>query len=314
MSLDFTEGKIHWRDLKNILFPEGTSDSFWENLQNAVTNLDAPNLFLLAAPVMLLLMIFEMMYSSKKQMGLYGKNDLIGSIGVGSIYLAITGATKVFTFYLVWMGYYYIAPFTIPVTWWSFILCLVFYDFLRYGAHRIAHEQRFWWATHITHHSSEHYNFTVNFRLSWVDQLKLVFFMPIALAGFDPIQFFVVHQLGVLYQFWQHTELIPPQHPIIEYFFVTPTNHKVHHGKNKDYIDKNYGSTLIIWDRMFGTYQEPGEKPIYGIKGDVKHRQNPAYLVFHEFVDIAHDFWNAPNWRKRWQAIFTAPGTYSHED
>lgn len=271
----------------------------------------APNLLLYASPFMLLFVWLEYRYSTRNNRGLYSPNDLKASVGVGAGYLAVTALIGFFTIYTVWATYYYFTPSALlmPVTWWSFIGCAVVYDFCRYWAHRVAHVQRFWWASHITHHSSEKYNLTVSFRLCWVDQVKLVFFLPVVLLGFDPIMFFIVHQIGILYQFWQHTELIKPMPRWIEYVFVTPWNHHIHHGKNEIYLDKNYGSMFIIWDRMFGTFQEPAEKPIYGVKQPIRS-YNPAYLVFHEYVDLVRDFIAARTWRDRYKALFGRPGEY----
>ncbi len=275
----------------------------------------APNLLLYASPFMLLFVFLELWYSRRKNLGLYNNKELLASIGVGSVYLLVTALTGIVTIYTVWYFYYYLSPTSIQmeVTWWSFILCALVYDFCRYWAHRIAHEQRFWWASHITHHSSERYNLTVSFRLCWVDQVKLVFFLPVVMLGFDPIMFFIIHQLGVLYQFYQHTELIRPLPAWIEYIFVTPTNHRVHHGKNEVYIDKNYGSMLIIWDRIFGTYVEPGERPVYGVKQPIRSL-NPAYLVFHEYVDIYRDVRHAKTWKDKYTALFGRPGDYDGVD
>lgn len=272
---------------------------------------DAPNLLLYATPFMLLFTWLEFRYSKKRNLNLYSPRDLKASIGVGIGYLIATAAIGFFTIYTVWWVYYHLTPSALmmPVTWWSFILCAVVYDFARYWAHRIAHEQRFWWASHITHHSSEKYNLTVSFRLCWVDQVKLIFFLPVILLGFDPIMFFIVHQLGILYQFWQHTELIRPMPAWYEYIFVTPTSHRVHHGKNEVYIDKNYGSMFIIWDRIFGTYVQPKEKPNYGVKQPI-NSYNPVYLVFHEYVNLVHDVITAKTWKDRFIALFGKPGAY----
>ncbi len=290
--MDFSTGKI----------------SFAEMLGNYNA---APNLLLYASPFMLLFVWLEFQYSKRKNLALYSTQDLKASIGVGIGYLAFTAAIGILTIYAVWRVYYSLTPSALlmPVTWWSFILCVIAYDFARYWGHRIAHEQRFWWASHITHHSSEKYNLTVSFRLCWVDQIKLIFFIPMLMLGFDPIQFFIVHQIGILYQFWQHTELIKPMPAWFEYLFVTPRNHRVHHGKNEVYIDKNYGSMFILWDRIFGTYVEPSEKPNYGVKQPINSR-NPVYLVFHEYVDIFRDMLDAKSWRDRYKALFGRPGSY----
>ena len=297
---------------------ESASKIGWQDIQEKLKIFDIHlfgedipvNLLILAAPVMLFFVVAEYWYSKKKNLGLYSKDGMIGSIGVGLGYLVVTALINVVTFKLVWAIYYYLAPFQLPVTWWSFILCILAYDLARYWGHRIAHEQRFWWASHITHHSSDHYNLTVSFRLCWVDQIKLIFFVPVVIAGFDPIMFFWVHQIGILYQFWQHSDLIPPLPRFIESIMVTPTNHKVHHGRNETYIDVNYGSMFIFWDKLFGTYKEPGEKPEWGVKQPIRSNTNPFYLVFHEYIDIFRDVFHAKTWKDRWKATFGRPGDY----
>ena len=273
----------------------------------------APNLLIYSAPVMLLFVFIEYYISHKKELGLYSRKDFIASVSIGAIYLVVSGITGIVTIYLVWAVYHYCTPsvFVMSFSWWSFILCALFYDFCRYWAHRVAHEQRFWWASHVTHHSSEHYNLTVAFRLCWIDQNKVFFFLPVVLLGFDPIMFFIVHQIGVLYQFWQHTELIPRLPKWVEYLMVTPTNHRVHHGRNEAFIDKNYGSMFIFWDRVFGTYQEPSEKPVYGITQPIDSF-NPAYLVFHEYIDIFKDVKRAKTLKEKWIAVFGRPGEFQH--
>jgi sterol desaturase/sphingolipid hydroxylase (fatty acid hydroxylase superfamily) len=290
--MDFTAGKLSFIDMLNQYKA-------------------APNLLLYASPLMLLFVFIEYYIGQRKNLNLYSRKDFVASVSIGAIYLVVTAITGILTIYTVWAVYYYMTPpaLLMGFTWWAFLLCLIVYDFCRYWAHRIAHEQRFWWASHITHHSSEHYNFTVSFRLCWIDQVKLIFFLPVVLLGFDPIMFFIVHQIGVLYQFWQHTELIPKMPAWVEYVFVTPTNHKIHHGKNESFIDKNYGSTFIIWDRIFGTYQEPSEKPVYGVTTP-PGSFNPAYLVFHEYIDIIKDLKYAKTWKDRRRIVFGRPGSF----
>jgi sterol desaturase/sphingolipid hydroxylase (fatty acid hydroxylase superfamily) len=197
-------------------------------------------------------------------------------------------------------------PWRVPYTWWSFPLCFIFLDFCRYWAHRIAHEQRIWWATHVPHHSSEQYNFSVSFRLSWVQGFKVLFFLPVAMAGFHPVVFFICHQIAVLYQFWIHTEMIDKMWRPIEFFFTTPSHHRVHHAKDDHYLDKNYGSTFIIWDRMFGSFQPELNTPNYGITKP-PDSYNPVYLVFHEFIDIWKDLKKADGWKMYWWILFASP-------
>ena len=157
------------------------------------------------------------------------------------------------------------------------------------------------------HHSSENYNLTVSFRLSWVQNLKIIFFLPVALLGFHPIIFFVVSQIAVLFQFWVHTEYIRKIHPVIEYIFATPSNHRVHHGAQEKYINKNYGATFIFWDRMFGTFQEEEEQAVYGFTHNITNKSNPLVLNFHEYADMWKDIKSTKSLRKKIFYIFGDP-------
>ena len=236
----------------------------------------------------------------------YDVKDGLAAAGVGIGNLISTAMVKALTFGCI-LFFYNLTPLYIPTTWWSFIACFFVVDFCRYWAHRIAHEQRFWWATHVTHHSSEQYNFTVSFRLSWTQHLKVIFFIPAALLGFDPFVFFICMQIGVLYQFWIHTEMIDRMWAPIEFFFVTPSHHRVHHATEEKYLDKNYGSSFIIWDRMFGTFCPEAETPNYGILKPVDS-YNPVKLVFHEHVDMFRDMATYRHPKAWWRIWFGGPG------
>lgn len=263
------------------------------------------NIIVWAIPAMLSLVALEYFISLKNNHKLYENKDLLASIGIGVGNLLVTAVVKIVMFGVI-LFFYNLVPWRIPLTWWSFILCLIWLDFWRYWSHRIAHENRFWWATHITHHSSEKYNFSVSFRLSWVQHLKIIFFIPVAICGFHPVVFFIVHQIEVLYQFWIHTEYIRKLPKPIEYVFTTPSHHRVHHGRNEHYMDKNYGSTFIIWDRMFGTFIPEKEVSEYGITVP-PNSYNPVYLVFHEWMDIFKDIAKAKNFKQAWKLAFIRP-------
>jgi len=202
--------------------------------------------------------------------------------------------------------FYNMVPWSIPRTWWGFILCIVSIDFIRYWSHRLTHVNRFWWATHVTHHNSEKYNWSVSFRLGWTQHIKIVFFVPVALMGFDPITFFICHQIEVLYQFWIHTEYIRKLPKPIEYIFVTPSHHRVHHSTNPRYIDKNFGSTFIFWDRIFGTFQAEDEQAFYGITTPV-NSYNPITLNFHEWKAIFIDVFKSKSFKEAYLMLFTSP-------
>jgi len=277
-----------------------------------VQNYDFTTIIWVVAPLMFFFVALEYYLSHKRNLKLYSVKDLMASTSIGLVNVLLNSVMKIGVFF-VFLVFYNLSPFNLPISWWSFILCFIILDFFRYWAHRIAHEQRFWWSTHVVHHSSVHYNFSVSFRLSWTQNLKIVFFLPVILLGFHPLVFLIVHQLQVLYQFWLHTELIKKLPKPIEYIFTTPSHHRVHHATNEKYIDKNYGSTFIIWDRIFGTFQEEEEKPIYGITKPV-NSYNPIYLVFHEWIAVGKDLMKAKSLKMVWQILFGSPVEKHKED
>jgi sterol desaturase/sphingolipid hydroxylase (fatty acid hydroxylase superfamily) len=271
-----------------------------------LAELDNQTIMLYAAPIIVASVLIEWLVGVYKKRNYYHGKDFLAALGIGAG-SALVGASLKIVFFTTSMMIYNAVPWAIPRSWLGFVLGFIAVDFFRYWAHRISHEQRFWWATHVTHHSSEKMNFGISLRTSWVAPIKFLFFLPVPFLGFDPFTFFICHQLAVLYQFWVHTELIKKLPAPIEYIFVTPSHHRVHHGSNPKYIDKNYGSTFIFWDRMFGTFQREEERPRYGLTTPVKS-YNPIYLVFHEYVDIGRDLLHAHSFREVWDILFKPPG------
>ena len=274
----------------------------WEELMS----LDLPPIIVYAVPVMLSLVLIEYIISVRKNRDTYEKKEFWSSVGIGIGNLLSSVTAKTMNFGVIFLCYQITPLPMIPTTWWSWIICFIVLDFCRWYAHKVGHEHRIWWSTHVTHHSSERYNFAVSFRLSWIQHFKILFFTPVALLGFDPFMFFICHQIAVLYQFWIHTEYIGKLPRVIEYIFVTPSHHRVHHGRNPKYIDKNYGSTFIIWDRIFGTFQEEEEKVDYGITKPV-NSHNPVRLVFHEIVDILKEAFSRNRSESLWKIFFGPP-------
>ncbi len=254
---------------------------------------------------MFILVFAEWGLSIYQNKDVYDKKDFFAAATIGLVNVGISALLKVIIFGAV-LFFWNLVPWKIPATWWSFIPCFILLDLARYWAHRVAHEQRFWWATHVTHHNSEKYNFSVSFRLSWTQHIKFIFFIPVIMVGFDPFVFFICHQVAVLYQFWIHTEYIKKLPAPIEYIFTTPSHHRVHHASDEQYLDKNYGSTFIIWDRIFGTFAEEKERPHYGITKPVKS-YNPIYLVFHEWADIMRDVKKARSVKEAMRILFSPP-------
>ncbi|MEO6169068.1 MAG: sterol desaturase family protein [Chitinophagales bacterium] len=267
---------------------------------------NAPQLIIWAIPVMIFFTVIEYFVAKYQHRDdIYNNLELQGSVLVGLGNLLSNYFTKLVLFVVV-VFFYNIVPWRMEFRWWLFIPCYVLLDFCSYWAHRISHEQRFWWTTHVPHHSGNNYNLAVSFRLSWIQEFKILFFIPVTIAGFHPWIFFVVNQTAVLFQFWVHTEYIRKCPRWIEYIFATPSNHRVHHGTQEKYIDKNYGATFILWDRMFGTYQPEEERPIYGLTTPV-HSGNPFKLVFQEAIDLVNDVRKAKTWRDRVWFAFGSP-------
>lgn len=273
-----------------------------------ITNLEqnSPQIIVYAIPAMAFFTLLEIAHSWRTEGGKYKFRESIGStlVGLGNVGLNIL--FKVALLYgAVWI--YNLVPWRMEMNWWTLLPCYIIFDFFSYWSHRISHFNRFFWTTHIVHHSAESYNLTVSFRLSWLQNLKVFFFLPVAFAGFHPVIFFVTSQIAVLFQFWVHTEYIGKLHPAIEYIFATPSNHRVHHGSQEKYLDKNFGATFIIWDRIFGTYHHEDEKPEYGLTTKIGNRLNPLYLNFHELNDMLKDVRNAASIKDKLFYIFASP-------
>jgi len=263
------------------------------------------NIIQVAAIPMILLVLLEWVLTIVKKKDYYDGLDTLSATCIGLVNISISAVLKLGIYGII-LFFYNLVPWSIPRVWWAYILCIVAIDFCRYWSHRLTHVNRFWWATHVTHHNSEKYNWSVSFRLGWTQHIKIIFFIPVVLIGFDPVLFFICHQIEVLYQFWIHTEYIRKLPAPIEYIFVTPSHHRVHHSINKQYIDKNFGSTFIIWDRLFGTFKSEEEKTVYGITTPV-NSYNPITLNFHEWKDIYSDVLKSRSLKELRAVMFTSP-------
>ena len=272
---------------------------------------NTPNLIIYAIPVMLVLTLAEIIYSWRKEINNYPFKETVGSTLVGFGNVGISFIIKLGLMYgAIWL--YNLVPWRMELNWWMLIPCYILFDLCSYWSHRISHENRFFWATHIVHHSAENYNLSVSFRLSWVQNVKIFFFLPVFLMGFHPVVIFAVSQASVLFQFWVHTEYIKKMHPIIEYLLATPSNHRVHHGTQEKYLDKNYAATFIFWDRMFGTFQQEEERPEYGLTTKIGNRLNPLFLNFHEYKSMIEDVKKADSLKNKWFYIFASPTAIHH--
>ena len=189
---------------------------------------------------------------------------------------------------------------------WSVVFVLV--DFCYYWSHRYAHEVNVLWAGHVVHHSSEEYNLPVALRQSALHGLmNWVFYVPLAVMGVPWRMFVACNALNLIYQFWIHTRAISRLSPVGEYVLNTPSHHRVHHGVNPKYQDKNYAGVFIVFDRWFGSFQVEDEEPVYGITKPLKS-WNPLWANVHVYVQIAKDAWRAPRWSDKLRIVFGRPG------
>lgn len=267
---------------------------------------NSSDLIVYAIPFLAFFTLWEVWYCWKNEKKVYNTKEAFGSLFVGLGNVALNLVIKLGLIYAAVFAYN-LVPWRMQFNWWTIIPCLLVYDFCSYWAHRISHFNRFFWATHVVHHTAEHYNLSVSFRLSWIQHFKLIFFLPVALVGFHPVIFFIVHQIGVLFQFWQHTEQIKKLPPVFEWLIVTPSNHRVHHGSDEKYLDKNFGVIFIFWDKLLGTYQKEEERPLYGTVHKIKTTLDPLYLNFHEYSDMVRDVKGTRNWKEKLFYVFGSP-------
>jgi sterol desaturase/sphingolipid hydroxylase (fatty acid hydroxylase superfamily) len=194
--------------------------------------------------------------------------------------------------------------------WLYWGMLLIAEDFVFYWLHYLEHHSRFFWAVHVTHHSSENFNLTVGFRSSVFQPLyRFVFFIPLAWLGFRASDIMVMYSATQIFGILAHTQFVGKL-GLLETFFATPSNHRVHHASNVKYLDKNLGMVFMIWDKIFGTYQHEDEPVQYGLTKQ-PHFQYPADLLFHEWKDIWQDIRQDISWKDRLFYIFGPPG-WSH--
>ena len=203
--------------------------------------------------------------------------------------------------------------FTVPLdTVTSVVVLVILQDFSYYWFHRASHRIRWFWATHAIHHSSNELNLAASYRFGWTGRLTGtgLFYVPMIWLGFAPGPVFIAGGFGLLYQFWIHTEWIPKL-GWLEYVLNTPSHHRVHHAANVEYLDRNYGGILIVWDRLFGTFvSERHDVPCrYGLVTPLRSN-NPVIIAFHEWAALARDIWRARSWRERLMCVIGPPGAH----
>lgn len=250
-----------------------------------------PPIIIYAIPFFVFAMLLEFVVSSNKNMKSYTAKDAFSSIAMGLGNVFISFLSKLFVFAALYYVYESFRIFTIPITWWSFVILFFLDDFSYYWFHRTSHENRFFWASHVVHHSSRHYNLSTALRQTWTGGFySFIFWLWLPLLGFHPGMILFQMSISLLYQFWIHTELIQQLPKWIEFFFNTPSHHRVHHGSNPIYLDRNHAGILIIWDRLFGTFQPElkHEKVKYGLVVNIK-TYNPILIAFNEWGALFKD-------------------------
>ena len=263
-----------------------------------------------AVPFFLLALLIELLYGIAINKNTYRLNDAISNLFMGTLRtsnkLIIIGAAG-YVFYLAETHFaLWRMDATSPFTW---IFSFIIYDFFYYWFHRISHERQIFWASHVAHHQSEDYNLSTALRQTGTGAfVSWVFYIPMFLIGIPSYVFISVASINLIYQFWVHSEHIPKL-GWFENYFVTASNHRVHHAQNEQYIDKNYGGVFIIWDRIFGTHkiEDENEACIYGIRGTL-NTFNPIWANLHIYVKIIREMWSSQNWKDKIHAPFARTG------
>lgn len=270
-----------------------------------------PNIILYAIPFFVLAMVLELYITKKKQIKTYEVKDTFSSIAMGLGNVILGFGSKIIVLLALFWVYNNFRVFTIPVAWWSFLLLFFADDFAYYWFHRVSHECRLFWASHVVHHSSEHYNLSTALRQTWSGGFyTFIFWLWLPLLGFHPAMILLQMSISLLYQFWIHTEAINKTPKWFETVFNTPSHHRVHHGSNPIYLDRNHAGILIIWDKLFGTFQPElvNEKVKYGLVTNI-NTYNPLRVAFLEWGFMLRDaFKQQINLKNRILYFFKSPG------
>ncbi|MBP7063916.1 sterol desaturase family protein [Ferrovibrio sp.] len=269
-----------------------------------------PDPVVLAIPAFIALAALEVLLARWRGMDAYELKDTAASLLMGLVNL-VQGLLFAGLVWAALQACYAVRLFDLPFNAWTWLALLFAEDLAYYWFHRLSHEHRIWWAAHVNHHSSQHYNLSTALRQTWTGNLALtwIVWLPLALLGFPPA--LIVFQKGVslVYQFWIHTEQLRRLPRWLEWLFNTPSHHRVHHATNPAYLDRNYAGIFIIWDRLFGTFAaERDDEPCrYGIVKNLGSF-NPLVIACHEWIEIGRDLAQARNWRERFGYLFGPPG------
>ncbi|MBY0276697.1 sterol desaturase family protein [Candidatus Binatia bacterium] len=272
--------------------------------------MESSTLVLLAIPFFVVSMLLEVWAGRHGWRVLYTRRDTQASLtmGVGNVLInAAIGGMVLWSFEAV----HRVALFDFGFGWTAFVACFFAEDLAYYWFHRVSHERRWFWASHVVHHSSQRYNLSTALRQTWTGKATLgfVFWLPLVWIGFAPSMVLFFMATSLLYQFWIHTEAIDRLPAPLELVLNTPSHHRVHHGANPRYLDANYAGVLIVWDRLFRTFTpELAVEPVrYGLVKNID-TYNPLRIAFHEWLAIVEDVRQARSWHERWMYLFGPPG------
>ena len=267
-----------------------------------------------AVPAFIVLVLAEMLVAWARDRSRYEPKDTLTSLALGTG-STVAGAITAGAVYAVATWVWQFRLFTIGYQWYWFVVCFVLDDLAYYLFHRSAHRVRWFWASHVIHHSSQHYNLSTALRQTWTGFISIAFIfrLPLFLIGFPPAMVIFVGGVNLIYQFWIHTEAIGRMPRWFEAVMNTPSHHRVHHATNPRYLDRNYAGVFIVWDKWFGTFEpeRDDDRPRYGIVRNLGSF-NLIWAAFHEWVGIARDVWTAPGLVARINYIIRPPG-WSHD-
>lgn len=271
-----------------------------------------PDLIIWAIPFFVVTVIIEGVVLSKKTPEGYHLKDALTSISMGLGNVAVGFGSKLLVAFVIIFIYDNFRLYTLGFDWWIWVLILLSDDLSYYFAHRMGHESRLFWASHIVHHSSQRYNLSTALRQTWTGGFfTFIFYLALPFFGFHPVMIFAQMSISLLYQYWIHTELIDKMPRWFEAIMNTPSHHRVHHGSNPIYLDRNYGGIFIIWDKLFQTFQPElkEEKVSYGLTQNISSF-NPLFVAFHEWFAMFKDVFTIKDARigHRLLYIFKPPG------
>ena len=263
-----------------------------------------------AIPFFVLLLVVEALtYRHLQSDGLVGYElaDTRTSIAMGLGNVAVNALWKLVVV-AIYAALYELTPLRLdPGDWWVWVLLFFADDLAYYWFHRVSHESRVFWASHVVHHSSQHYNLSTAVRQTWVPMTYLPFWLPLPLLGFPPWTVLLAQSWSLIYQFGLHTERIGKLPRPLEAILNTPSHHRVHHGANEQYLDRNYGGILVVWDRLFRSFEPEGERVRYGLTTNIE-THNVLRVAFHEYAAIGRDLKRARGWRRRASILLRGPG------